>query len=83
MSFNTIETSVEDNNPIELYLFSYNGNTYAYTSSTKNYSITAGDTSYTFSAEYIERGDSLKLGDSRGKNKRNCGIQPKIRRHDW
>ena len=60
MSFNTIETSVEDNNPIELYLFSYNGNTYAYTSSTKNYSITAGDTSYTFSAEYIERGDSLK-----------------------
>ena len=73
MSFNTIETSVENNNPIELYLFSYNGNTYAYTSSTKNYSITVGDTSYTFSAEYIERGDSLKLGDSSG-NKETCII---------
>ena len=64
MSYKSLETSVDNANPFELYLFTYKQNTYAYTSSQTGYTLFIDNTSYTFNPEYIERGDNLKLGDS-------------------
>ena len=62
MSYNGDEISIENGNPIELYVFYYAGTRYLYTSS--KYPISAEG--LLFSPEYIERGESLKLGDSGG-----------------
>ena len=66
MSFYNDETSTENANPIELYIFSYDGIDYEYTSHA--YSVTAyiEDKYRTFTPDYIQRGDSLRLGDSSG-----------------
>lgn len=64
MSYNSDELSVDNGNPIELYLFSYNNNTYSYTSSVNSYTLIIDGVSYSFSPEFIQRGDNLKLGGS-------------------
>ena len=66
MSYNTLETSIDDANPFELYLFSYNGATYTYTSSQNSYTLYIDGVAHIFNPDYIERGDSLKLGSSDG-----------------
>ena len=63
MSYKSLETSVDNANPFELYLFTYKQNTYAYTSSQTGYTLFIDGAFYTFNPEYIERGDNLKLGD--------------------
>ena len=64
MSYSTFEVSTENGQPIELYLFKYSGNTYAYTSSQKSQSIEIDGVTYVFSPAYIKRGDSLNLETS-------------------
>lgn len=62
MSYDSDETSVSLANPIELYKFLYNGIEYCYTSSQYVQEVNG----VAYSPEYIERGNSLKLGDSSG-----------------
>jgi len=62
MSYNNDEISISDGQPIECYLFTYNGQHYSYTSSQYSQFISG----ITYSPEFIKRGDSLKLGDSGG-----------------
>ena len=62
MSYNSDELSISSGQPIECYLFTYNGQKYSYTSS--QYAQRIND--ITYSPEFIERGDTLKLGDSGG-----------------
>ena len=62
MSYDIDEISVSSANPIELYKFSYNGVDYCYTSSQYTQQVDG----VAYSPEYIERGSSLKLGDSGG-----------------
>ena len=69
MSFNTSELSVDNGNPVEIYIFTYNGVEYAYTSSNFSQAINLDGVIYTCTAEYIHRGDSLKLGAT---NKETC-----------
>ena len=64
MSFKANELSVDNAEPIELYIFTYNGNMYTYTSSANSYTVTVDGNSITFNAEYIKRSDNLKLGMS-------------------
>lgn len=64
MGYDKDERSVDNGNPIELYLFTYNKDTYSYTSGVEPYQLTIDGVSHTFSPEYIERGDNLKLGNS-------------------
>lgn len=66
MSYDNLENSVEDGEPKELYLFTYAGMSYAYTSSQDSIQANINGISYTFSADYIKRSDSLKLGASDG-----------------
>ena len=66
MSYESFELSTEDGNPIELYLFTYSGTNYLYTSSQYYQENIIGGVRYIFNPEYIKRGDSLKLGDSGG-----------------
>lgn len=73
MSFDTDENSIQNSQPIELYLFTYNNVNYTYTSSTESLEANIEGDWYTFNAEYIKRGDSLKLGDSSG-NVETCTI---------
>lgn len=74
MSFYNDETSVENANPIELYIFSYNGIDYEYTSHA--YSVTAyiEDKYRTFTPDFIQRGESLRLGVSSTGNQDTCTI---------
>lgn len=62
MSYNSDEISISDGNPIELYKFSYNGIDYPYTSSQYTQQVDG----VAYSPEFIQRGDSLRLGDSGG-----------------
>lgn len=62
MSYNGDEISISDAQPIELYRFTYNNLDYCYTSS--QYTQQVG--SVVYNPEYIERGTTLKLGDSGG-----------------
>lgn len=66
MSFFEDETSIDNANPIELYIFSYNGVDYTYTSHA--YPVTAylEGKYFTFFPDFIQRGESLRLGDSGG-----------------
>ena len=73
MSYDEIENSIEDGNPIELYMFTYKDTKYLYTSSQYNQSYLIGGEHYVFDAEYIHRSESLKLGDSSG-TKETCEI---------
>lgn len=66
MSYKKDEVSVSDGNPIECYRFSYNNQYYLYTSSQYRQALVINGTNYVFNAEYIKRGDNLKLGDSGG-----------------
>ena len=66
MAYDSDELSVDNGQPIELYIFSYNGIDYRYTSSQYSQSYRIDGTLFVFSPEYIKRGDSLKLGDSSG-----------------
>lgn len=61
MAYSDFEISIENGQPIELYLFKYKDSTYAYTSSQKSQTITIGNISYVFSPTYIKRSDSLVL----------------------
>lgn len=74
MSFYTDEVSIDNSNPIELYIFSYDGVDYTYTSHA--YSVTAylEGKYFTFFPDFIQRGDSLKLGDS-GGSMETCTIK--------
>lgn len=60
MSYDKVETSQQDAEPVEYYQFSYDGVDYCYTSAqegrTKNGMF--------FTADYIQRSDSLKLNTS-------------------
>lgn len=64
MSFKVNELSVDSAEPIELYMFTYDGNIYSYTSSANSYIATIDGNSVAFNAEYIKRSDNLKLGMS-------------------
>ena len=64
MSFDKDETSIQDAQPVELYLFTYDGVNYTYTSYQRNKEAYIDGTFYTFNAEYIKRSDNLKLGMS-------------------
>mgnify|MGYP002854428676 CR=1 FL=1 len=64
--YNDDEISVQDANPVELYLFTYENFHYTYTSSLYTINQTINGESYAFVPEYIKRSDSLKLGDSSG-----------------
>lgn len=62
MSYIADETSISSSEPIELYKFSYNNLDYCYTSSQYAQQVDG----IVYNPEYIERGNSLKLGDSGG-----------------
>ena len=67
------EVSVEDAAPIELYLFKYNGEEFAYTSSYRYQQVSIDNVWHNFIPDYIKRSDSLKLGNSNGTME-NCSI---------
>ena len=73
LAFNDLELSREDGNPVECFLFLYNSVAYTYTSSQYSQTLSIDGGSYVFTPEYINRGDSLKLGDSSG-NIETCTI---------
>lgn len=73
MSFDKDETSVQDAQPVELYLFTYDGVNYTYTSYQRNKEAYIDGTFYTFNAEYIKRSDELRLGSS-DSNFETCTI---------
>lgn len=62
MSFISDETSVDSAEPIEVYMFTYNGLSYTYTSSKSTVILTIDGNKVSFSPEYIERSESLTLG---------------------
>lgn len=66
MSYDLDERSIDSGNPIELYLFTYNENTYSYTSGVKSYTYIEDGVSYEFNPDFIQRSDNLKLGNSNG-----------------
>lgn len=66
MNYDQYESSVQDGQPIELYLFTYNGQNYQYTSAQYTQQFVDNGIYYAFSPEYVVRGPSLKLGDSGG-----------------
>ena len=63
MSFISDETSIDSAEPIEVYMFTYNNLTYAYTSSKDLVELTIDGNRISFNPEYIERSDSLTLGN--------------------
>ena len=67
------EVSIENAEPIELYLFKYYDKVYGYTSTYRTQTLYIDGKMYTFQPDYIKRGDSLKLGDSNGSVE-NCTI---------
>ena len=64
MSYSAIEESSELSQPVELYAFSYAGNTFAYTNDTED--VTIGSTTYT--AIPIHRGETEQNGDAEQAN---------------
>ena len=64
MSFISDEVSTQSSNPIEIYLFNYKDDEYAYTSYSRNISTEVDGSWRTFNAEYIERSESLVLNTS-------------------
>ncbi len=66
MSYDIDETSIDNAEPIELYLFTYNGVNYSYTSSQYAQNIIINGQSIVFVADYIVRSETLRLGDSSG-----------------
>ena len=73
MSYSDIENSVDSGEPIELYLFTYNGMTFSYTSSQRTQIDMIDGQEYSFEPEYIRRDTFLKLGDS-GGNVETCNV---------
>lgn len=73
LSYINDETSAENGNPIECYHFVYGNVSFQYTSSQYTQSISVNGSTLVFNPEYIDRGDSLKLGDSGGTIE-NCTI---------
>ena len=73
MAYKDYEVSPEDGNPIECYHFVYGNISFQYTSSQYTQVIRTGSSTLVFNPEYIDRGDSLKLGDSSGTME-NCTI---------
>lgn len=73
MSFDYDETSLEEAQPIECYIFSYLGTDYTYTTTYYSQTITINGALRTFVPEYIKRSDSLKQSDSSGSDD-NCII---------
>ena len=69
MSYDSVETSQQEGEPIEYYQFTYDGVDYCYTSS----QYTRAKNGLTFNAEYIHRSDSLKLNTSDSGNE-TCTI---------
>ena len=74
MSYRIDELSIDDNNPIELYLFKYYGRTFAYTSSQYAQTVSIDGAKITFNPEYIERGDSLRLGNVTDNSSATCTV---------
>jgi len=66
MSFYDDETSIQDAQPVELYIFTYANVDFTYTSSGYAKSAFLNNQWYVFNPEYIKRGDSLKTGNSSG-----------------
>lgn len=64
--YNSYETSVDKGEPIELYMFTYGGTTFSYTSSYYTQYFNYEGQFYRFESEYIKRSDSLKLGNNDG-----------------
>lgn len=73
MSFHDKEISIDSAEPIELYIFTYANMTYTYTSSQYSQSAVIDGVSYVFSPEYIDRGDTLKLGNQ-NNSQESCTI---------
>jgi len=73
MSYGDKEVSIEEAQPIECYIFSYNGVDYTYTTTYYSQTITIDGKLYTFVPEYIKRSDSLKQSDSSSADD-NCII---------
>lgn len=65
-NFHTDEISIQDAQPVELYVFTYNNTDYTYTSSGYAKSVYLNNNWYVFNPEFIERGDTLKTGNSNG-----------------
>jgi len=66
MSFYDDEISIQDAQPVELYIFTYKNVDYTYTSSGFAKSAYMNDKWFVFNPEYIKRGESLKTGNSNG-----------------
>lgn len=66
MAYKFDEVSTYNAQPIELYMFTYNKLNFLYTSSQYSQSIMIEGNYYTFSPEYIERGQNLRFSDSGG-----------------
>ena len=66
MSFFDDETSIENAQPVELFLFTYNNVDFTYTSSGFAKSAYLNNKWYVFNPDYIKRGDSLKTGNNSG-----------------
>lgn len=64
MAYEDKELSIDSAEPVELYVFTYNGISYSYTSSQFTQQVSINGDAYIFSPEYIERGAELKLGNS-------------------
>lgn len=65
-TFHEQEISIQDAQPVELYLFTYKNVDYTYTSSGYAKSAYINNKWYVFNPDYIKRGDSLKTGNSSG-----------------
>ena len=73
-TFSDYELSVENGSPEEFYLFTYRDKTYCYTSALRSKTLNIGSDWHNFTADFISRGDSLKLGDSGGSTE-TCTIR--------
>ena len=71
--YDNIEKSIEQGSPIELYIFTYDGIQYQYTSAKYDIITAVNGITGNFTAEYIKRGDSLKLGNMES-NSETCTI---------
>lgn len=72
-NFTPIETSIDSAEPIELYLITYYGLVYTYTSTQYPIRKAIDGINYTFVPEYIIRGDSLKFDTSQTSSE-TCNI---------
>lgn len=65
MQYTDGELSIDNGEPIELYLFKYANIIYTFTSSQYTQQVTIDDIKYVFSPEFIKRSDSLRLGNEK------------------